>query len=251
MKRKIVNINETLCDGCGLCVSACHEGAIQLVNGKAKLVSDIYCDGLGDCLGECPRGAITIEEREAAAYDDDAVKARLAAMQKAAAPAPAPSKTCAPAMHGGGGCPGMRARTIQRPAADSATAPAGKYTGASALTQWPVQLHLVPVAAPYWDGADLLVAADCVAFALGGFHDDLLKGRKLAIACPKLDDTGPYVEKLAQIIGRNNIRSVSVAHMEVPCCYGLIRIVEAALAASGKNLQLKKIEVGIDGELRG
>lgn len=225
MKRRIVSIDPDKCDGCGLCVSACAEGAIQLVDGKARLVKDDYCDGLGACLGHCPQDAISIEEREAAAFDEAAAKAH-----------PKPVR-----QHQG--CPGMAARSFRKPApaqCDGAGVP-------SALEQWPIQLHLVPVSAPYWDGADLLVAADCTAFAFGGFHGSLLKGRRLVIACPKLDETGGYVEKLAAIIKGNSIRSVTVAHMEVPCCSGIVRIVRAALEASGKALPFTDVLVGMEG----
>ncbi len=224
MKRMIVKIDQGRCNGCGLCVSACAEGAIQLVDGKARLVKDDYCDGLGACLGHCPQDAISIEEREAGAFDEAAAKAH-------AAPAKAHS-----------GCPGMAMRSFKKSSVASPDSDAQ-----SALEQWPIQLRLVPVSAPYWTDADLLVAADCTAFALGGFHGSLLKGRRLVIACPKLDDCDGYVEKLAAIMKGNSIRSVTVAHMEVPCCGGIVRIVRAALEASGKGLPFTDITVGIEG----
>jgi len=234
MKRKVVNIDQEKCNGCGLCVDACHEGAIELVNGKARLVSDVYCDGLGACLGECPQDAIRIEEREAAPFDVEAVKAR---QQHSAKPPPS-------------GCPGMRALSFGAdPVAGSATPSAPAASAPSQLRQWPVQLHLVPVEAPYWAGADLLISADCVAFAYGDFHGDLLRGRRLVIACPKLDDTSAYVDKLARILALNDIRSVTVAHMEVPCCTGLVRIVSAALDQCGKDVPFATVKVGLRGDV--
>lgn len=253
MKRQIIEIDEAKCNGCGQCASACHEGAIQMVNGKAKLVSDSYCDGLGACLGECPVGAIQIIEREAAAFDETAVAKHLAK------PAPAPASACgcggdAPAKpapgqehehgHGGGGCPGARAMSFAAPAA----APAAGGVG-SQLRQWPVQLHLVPTTAPYWQDADLLICADCVPVAYGDFQK-LLAGRRLVIACPKLDDSSGYVEKLARILRENSIRRITVAHMEVPCCMGLLRLAQLALVSSGKDLPLDVIEIGIQGQAR-
>ena len=235
MKRTIIKINEEKCNGCGLCVPACHEGAIQLVDGKAKLVKESYCDGLGACLGDCPQDAITMVEREADAFDPEAVKARLEAEKnkQKAAPAPLPC-----------GCPGTFARSLaKKPESNSGHAPGEQ---ASQLTQWPVQLQLVPVDAPYWEDADLLVAADCVAVAYGGFQK-LLQGKKVIIACPKLDETGSYVDKLAEILIVNNIRSLTVAFMEVPCCTGIVRIVKDALAASGKDIPLRLMKAGING----
>ena len=233
MKRRIIVIDETKCDGCGLCISACHEGALALVDGKARLVTDSYCDGLGDCLGECPQGAITFEEREADAYDEAAVARHL--NQQGKSPPPA-------------GCPGLAVlQMAEEETPDDGAAAAGAPP--SALCQWPIQLHLVPVAAPYWQDSDILVAADCVAYAQGGFHPELLKGKRLVIACPKLDDTSAYADKLAAIFSQNEVRSVTVAHMEVPCCTGIVRIVEQALAASGKLLPCTRVKVGIRGDI--
>jgi len=216
-KRNIVRIDGGKCDGCGKCVRACAEGAIRLVDGKARLVSESHCDGLGACLGECPRGAITVETRDAA----DFVK---------------PPHFV---------CPGTLSRGIQRPPSpDAAT------ETASELTQWPVQLTLAPSTAPYWDGADLLVAADCVPFAHAGFHQNLLKGKKLLIACPKLDDREAHVDKLAELLAANAIKSVTVAHMEVPCCSGLLWIVETALRRAGKeSLPFHQVEISVKGEI--
>lgn len=231
MKRNIIRIDQDKCDGCGLCVNACHEGAIQLINGKAKLVSESYCDGLGACLGECPRDAITIEEREADAFDPEHVKARMAALKKQEQP----KKThCA--------CPGAAAFSFanDKTADNSPQSPQ--------LRQWPVQLHLVSVNAPYWNDAHLLIAADCVPVAYADFQR-LLRDKRLVIACPKLDDTSTYVDKLAEILIINNIKAVSVAFMEVPCCSALVRIVQAAVTRSGKNLQVELIKIGIRGEM--
>lgn len=233
MIRKIIHIDRDKCNGCGQCVDACHEGAIQLVDGKAQLVSDIYCDGLGDCIGSCPMDAIRIEEREAAEFDPAAVSARLGEKDDAGvgeASAGCPS----------GGCPGLRAFRIFEdgagpgtPAAKAVpTIPAAAESGGNEvrLTHWPVQLHLVPVNAPWWDGAELLLAADCVLAAYPDFREKLLAGRTLVMACPKLDDTSPYIDKLAAILRENRIRSVTVARMTVPCCGGIVRIIEEACA---------------------
>jgi Fe-S-cluster-containing hydrogenase component 2 len=233
--RKIVKIDEEKCNGCGLCIPACAEGALQIVGGKAKIVKDVYCDGLGACLGHCPQDAISIEEREAPAFDEDAALENLKAKAGERKPPPHPQ----------GGCPSAAAFSIEKGDARST----GSGTGAaSELRQWPVQLALVPPVAPFWDGADLLIAADCVPFSYADFHGDLLRGKALIIACPKLDETGPYREKLRTIIAENDIRSVTVAHMEVPCCFGLMRLVWEALSASGKEIPLHEVEIGIGGD---
>jgi Pyruvate/2-oxoacid:ferredoxin oxidoreductase delta subunit len=247
MKRQIITIDAEKCNGCGLCVDACAEGAIQLVDGKARLVRDDYCDGLGACLGECPQGAISMAEREAAPFDPGAVAAHLGHGQAPQATPPRPS----PAALRPGGCPGMAMVDFGK--GSPASSPRESSAGAavpSALRQWPIQLHLVPTTAPYWQGADLLLAADCTAFALGGFHGELLQGRRLIIACPKLDDTAVYVEKLATILAENDIRSLTIARMEVPCCGGLVRIAQQAIAASGRDLPCKVVTVGLQGDLR-
>lgn len=244
--RKIVNIDENKCNGCGLCVPNCAEGAIKIIDGKAKLIAENLCDGLGACLGECPQGAITITEREADEFDEAAVHAHLAKKEE---------HSC----HGGhghhqngGGCPGSRAMAINRQ--DTETKASAVSSGdievkiKSQLTQWPVQLMLAPERAPYFENADLLITADCVPFAYPNYHMDLLKGKKVVVGCPKLDDTGYYVEKLTGIIGNNSIKSVTVAFMEVPCCSGIVRAAEAALEMSGKNIPLKKIRISINGE---
>jgi NAD-dependent dihydropyrimidine dehydrogenase PreA subunit len=248
MKRKIVHIDQAKCNGCGDCVNACHEGAIQLVNGKAQLVSDVYCDGLGDCLGTCPTDAIRIEEREADAFDPAAVESRQRELQGASASGGGCSS---------GGCPGMRVmelfgsgagaggrRAPAVPAADTAS-----DGGNVRLGHWPVQLRLVPVEAPWWDDADVLLAADCVPVAYPGFRSKLLSGRSLAIACPKLDDTSSYVEKLTEILRRNRIRSLTVARMSVPCCSGIARMAEAACERAGWDGPLDVVTVDVDGSL--
>jgi NAD-dependent dihydropyrimidine dehydrogenase PreA subunit len=261
MLRKIVRIDEEKCDGCGECVPACAEGAIALVGGKARLSADVLCDGLGACLGECPRGAITVIERDAAPFDEEAVKNHLLSMgERVPAPHHAPAPPAAarprlavvsdagPASHGG--CPGSRPMALpRRPLAAVAAGP-GAGTGESRLAQWPVQLHLVPVTAPWLRGADLLVAADCVPFAYARFHDDLLAGRALVVGCPKLDDLGAYVEKLGRMCEANDLRSVTVARMEVPCCGGISSAALRAVTASGKAIPFRDVVVGVDGTLR-
>lgn len=242
MKRKIVVIDEEKCNGCGVCVPACHEGAIQIIDGKARLVEDRLCDGLGDCLGECPEGAITIEEREADEYDEKAVQEHLAALQTAGTacsdPAPGGNLPC--------GCPSSQVRTIERggvSGAEDSGAAAPSYLG-----HWPVQLGLVPPQAKFLQGADLLVSADCVPFACGDYHRRLLKDKAVVIACPKLDDPQPHLEKLAAIFKTANIKSVNVAIMEVPCCSALKRIVEMAIEHSGKDIPLQETIISTSGE---
>jgi Pyruvate/2-oxoacid:ferredoxin oxidoreductase delta subunit len=249
--RKIIQIDEEKCDGCGQCATACVEGAIQIVDGKARLVSETYCDGLGACIGECPRGAITIEEREAAEFDAEAVKRHLAVCSpeppKGKAPSPiAAAKTPLPL--NGHVCPGTFAQVLRadRTAARSAGDPQSE-TSPSALGNWPVQIRLVPVQAPYFAGAHLLIAADCVPFALADFHRRLLAGKTLLIGCPKLDDAQFYRQKLAEIFRQNDIRSVEVAYMEVPCCFGLVQIIRFALADAGKPIPLILTKIGIRG----
>lgn len=239
--RKIIKIEESKCDGCGLCAQACHEGAIVMENNKAKLVSDSYCDGLGDCIGECPRGAISFEMREAALYDEAAVKARMATRKtNVAHDAPLPC-----------GCPGSMARELKKreaqKSADAQQACACSVP-ASELRNWPVQIKLVPTEAPYLGGAHLLIAADCTAFAYPNFHARLLPGKVCLVGCPKLDDMEQYIEKLSQIIRRNGISKIDVAYMEVPCCGGLVRLVEDAIARSGAAVTLKLIKLSLDGK---
>jgi Fe-S-cluster-containing hydrogenase component 2 len=245
-KRKIIEINRELCDGCGLCTTACAEGALELdAENKAVLVREMYCDGLGECLDVCPTGALKIVERETSAYDSGAAYRHVLRMR---------GREAAGRVHGiryGGrhvpsGCPGSAAQEIpERP--ESEVRPA--VFGESGLSQWPIQLHLVSPFAPYFKGSDLLVAADCTAFALGSFHQDLLRGKKLVIACPKLDETEGYVEKLVEIIRQNGLRSLTVATMTVPCCSGLERMVRQAVELSGEPLALRKVVIGTNGQV--
>ena len=270
-RRKIIKIDEELCTGCGECIPNCPEGALQIIDGKARLVSDLFCDGLGACVGECPEGAMAVEEREAEPYDErqvmenvvkqgaNTIKAHLhhlrdhgameyfrqavaflneRGIQLPAAPAAAPRQ-----------CPGSLARSLRErsdaedgPAPDEASGPVR-----SQLANWPIQLKLVPVSAPYLDGARLLLAADCTAFALGDFHRRLLQGRVLMIACPKLDDPEFYREKLSEILKQNRVESLEVVHMEVPCCFGLVQIARAAVADAGTEVPLTTIQVGVRG----
>ena len=224
MLRKIIRIDEEKCNGCGACARACHEGAIAMVNGKARLMREDYCDGLGDCLPACPTGAISFETREAAAYDEAAVKAAKASA--------APSA-----------CPGSRPGFFQREARSASTAEVP-----SQLSQWPVQIKLAPVNAPWFSGADLLIAADCTAFAYGNFHADFIRGRITLVGCPKLDAVD-YAEKLSQIFAGNDIRSITVARMEVPCCGGLESAVRRALEMSGKDIPVSVRVIATNGEL--
>lgn len=235
--RNVVKIDESKCDGCGLCAGACAEGAIKIINGKAKLVSDVYCDGLGACLGHCPQDAITIEQRDAAAFDEKAVQQHLQS----------PKKPVAETQPHAGGCPGMAMRTMKPAAPAAVAAAAGKAP--SQLAQWPVQLALVSPMAPYYQDADVILAADCVAFAMGDFHNTLLKGHGLAIACPKLDDVEPYLAKLSEIV--KAARSLKVVYMEVPCCFGLVRLAQAAVKASGKPMDFQTIKISLDGNIVG
>lgn len=239
MVRKIIHIDREKCNGCGACAAACHEGAIEMIDGAAVLTREDYCDGLGDCLPACPTGAITFEEREAPAYDAQAVQTAKEQKQQ---PEPT-SHSC----HGhGGGCPGSRAKAIRRDTAKVTVGSVGSVP--SQLAQWPCQIKLVPVRAPYFDGANLLIAADCTAFAYGNFHADFMKNHITLIGCPKLDD-GDYAEKLAQIIAYNDIKSVRILRMEVPCCGGLENAVKRALMASGKFIPWQVVTVSTDGKI--
>lgn len=234
MKRKIISINEEKCNGCGLCVDACHEGALQMVNGKAKLVSESYCDGLGDCLPECPTGAIMIEEREAEAFNKEAVEKHMA--QRNAAQEPL---AC--------GCPSTHAKTFDRPV-PIAPVPAQPSERLSELRQWPCQIKLVPVNAPYFDGAKLLIAADCTAFANANVHSQFMKNKITLIGCPKLDAVD-YTEKLTEIIKNNDIKSVDVLRMSVPCCGGMEYAVKQALIKSGKMIPWSVTVIDTDGQI--
>lgn len=215
--RKIIQINEEKCNGCGLCIPNCAEGALMIIDGKVKVVKDSFCDGLGACLGHCPQDALKIIEREAADFDEEEVMKHIkGAKHSPVAPAPVIEKE--------------------------------KVKIKSQLQNWPVQLNLVSPGAPYFKNADLLVAADCVSFAYSNFHLELLKGKVLVIGCPKLDDASSYEEKLTEIIERNNINSIAVAHMEVPCCMGIVRAVDIAVRDSGKNVPVKRVKIGIGGQ---
>ena len=230
MIRRIITIDEDKCNGCGLCAEACHEGAIGIVDGKAKLLREDYCDGLGDCLPACPMNAISFEEREAPAYDEEAV--RKAKMQKHGIKLPC-------------GCPGSQSKAFNRTVAKPAAAPVGVE---SQLMQWPVQIKLVPVNAPYFDGANLLIAADCTAYAYANFHNEFIRNRITLIGCPKLDE-GDYAEKLTAIIANNNIKSVTIVRMEVPCCGGIENAAKRAIQASGKFLPWQVVTISTDGRI--
>ncbi|MFB3880670.1 MAG: ATP-binding protein [Armatimonadota bacterium] len=242
-RRTVVKIDEELCNGCGLCALACAEGAIAIVNGKARLISDMYCDGLGACLGECPQGALTTEVREAEEFDEEAVKAHLARQGKSLSGGRHEPK-------GGpvhAACPGSAARSFV--GAATAVAEEAEETP-SRLANWPVQITLVPPTAPYLKGARLVIAADCTAFAYADFHRRFLGDRVLLVGCPKLDDSGFYRGKLTQLIGANAIEDIEVVYMEVPCCSGLVRVVRDAIAETGKPMPLTLTKIGIRGEVK-
>jgi Pyruvate/2-oxoacid:ferredoxin oxidoreductase delta subunit len=230
--RKIVHIDEEKCDGCGVCIPSCAEGALQIVDGKAKLISEKFCDGLGACLGECPRGAITIEERIAEEFDEESVKEHLVTSQ------PDDTLTC--------GCPSSTVEQFDA-AATEETLPGAPQP--SMLGHWPVQLTLVPPKAPFLRGTDLMLTADCVPFAYAGFHRDFIQGHSLLVACPKLDDLPAHLKKLTDILSQSDIKSLTVVHMEVPCCSGLVHMAREAIKASGKNIPLKEVTIGIRGEV--
>lgn len=272
-KRKIIKIDDKKCNGCGLCIPNCPEGALQIIDGKARLISDLFCDGLGACIGHCPEGAITVEEREAAPYDekkvmenivkhgDNTIKAHLEHLkdhgekeflkealevlkekgiknpldQKADTKKPLPC-----------GCPGTKVMDFGK--SKDTKKKSKSISGESELRQWPVQIKLVPPVAPYLKNADLLIAADCVPFAYAAFHEDLLKGKVLLVGCPKLDDAEYYKEKITDILKENDIKSITVAHMEVPCCFGMISVVQSAIAASGKGIPFKEVTISVKGE---
>ena len=235
--RNIVKIDEDKCDGCGLCVPSCAEGAIEIVDGKARLVGENLCDGLGACLGECPRDAIIIEERPAEAFDEQSVERHLA--ERTGSPKLRPPPTC----------PGTMLRDLRancKPPAETD----GKADRPSQLGQWPVQLALVPAESSIWQDADVLIVTDCVPFAMADFHDRLLAGKTVAVVCPKLDDLAPHIEKLTRIFENHDIRSITVGHMEVPCCIGIVHAVTKALEAAGKtNIPVSDVTVKIDGSI--
>ena len=260
--RKIIEIDEAKCNGCGLCVPNCAEGAIQIIDGKAKLIDDIYCDGLGACLGHCPEGALNVIERDADEFDEAAVIELLASQGRTFTPQAdhqEPVKVAAQASnhghghHGhGGGCPGSRMLQFDKPSTSSK----GEAVSSGdieikikpQLRQWPVQLKLLPVNAPYFKNADLLVTADCVPFAYPNYHLDLLKDKAVVVGCPKLDDVQLYTDKLTQIIEQNDLKSITVAFMEVPCCQGIVMAVEKAVERANSNVKVNKVRISLQGE---
>ena len=232
--RKIVRIDEDKCNGCGACVPACAEGALQVIDGKAKLVSEKYCDGLGACLGECPQGAITIEEKVAEEFDEEATKLHMEKDNHAEGALPC-------------GCPSAAVTQFK---GHEITEGASVTKQHSTLSHWPVQLTLVPSTAPFLQGADLVLAADCVPFAYAGFHQDFLKNHTLLVACPKLDDFPAHLKKLTDILSRSTVKTLTVVHMEVPCCSGLVHMVKQAMQLSGKDIPLREVTIGIKGDLK-
>jgi ferredoxin len=268
-KRQIIKIDQDKCNGCGLCIPNCPEGALQIIDGKARLVSDLFCDGLGACIGYCPQGAITLEEREAEKYDEakvmenivkqgkNVIKAHLEHLKshgeteylKQAADYLKDKGIEIPQQDEPSACGCPSAQTLDlRKEKEVITHEKNTPRGVSMLANWPVQIKLVPVFAPYLNNAHLLIAADCVAFTYADFHRDLLKEKILLIGCPKLDDASFYQEKLTQILKENNIKSVACVHMEVPCCFGLVQLIKSALTASGKNIPFQEITITIKGE---
>jgi len=275
-KRKIIKIDEVKCNGCGQCIPNCPEGAIQIIDKKARLISDLFCDGLGACIGHCPEGAITIEERDAEQYDEKKVMQNIAKQGKNVIRAhlehlkehnqreffnqaiaylkekgiEIPLEEASSVMHHqhpAMGCPSAKVMDFRR-AQESAQENQILNSQQSQLKAWPVQIMLVPALAPFLNNTDLLIAADCVGFAYADFHEDLLKGKTLLVGCPKLDDVGIYQEKLSQIFTKNNIKSVTYAHMEVPCCFGLVSVINEAISRSGKAIPFKEVIIGIRGE---
>lgn len=243
VNRKIIEIDEELCDGCGQCVPSCAEGALQIVDGKAKLVADIYCDGLGACLGECPNGALQVVERVADEFDEEAVEEYLQTTAKEEGPHVIPMT---------GGCPSAQIKSFTQPAVHTrASEPALQGHAKSELAHWPVQIKLVPPTAPFLKGADLLVAADCTPVAYPNFHRDFLKGKAVMVGCPKFDDAQAYIQKFADIFRAADINSVTVVVMEVPCCQGLPIIVERGMEASGKKVPMEKVIIGARGDILG
>ncbi|SPD71784.1 conserved hypothetical protein [uncultured Desulfobacterium sp.] len=241
VKRKIININEELCDGCGQCVPACAEGAIEIRDGKARIVADIYCDGLGACLGECPNGALTIEEREADDFDEHAVEAYL--KEKDASKGHAEQQIHA-------ACPSAKVRMFTAPSTcQEANKPVSVQGVGSALSHWPVQIRLIPPDAPFLKGAHLLIAADCTPVAYPNFHHDFVTGKVVMIGCPKFDDKEEYVQKLTEIFKKNDIKGITTVFMEVPCCSGLPMIVKKAMDASGKDILIEQIVINARGEI--
>jgi NAD-dependent dihydropyrimidine dehydrogenase PreA subunit len=261
--RKMVHIDEDKCNGCGLCIPSCAEGALQIIDGKAKLVSDVYCDGLGACLGDCPLDAISIIEREAEEYDEVAVEKHLVTVRPEANADKSENPACGCSSHNQpvktdvppvqSGCPGMAVKSIARPAGGCCSDKVTDHgqTIQSELTNWPVQITLMPPVAPYLNNAKLLISADCVPLAYGDFHKKFIRGRVAVMGCPKLDDGQSYIEKLTIVFARNNILDLVVPYMEVPCCGGLLHIVKEAVKASGKSFPVTFVQVGINGTILG
>jgi len=277
-KRKIIKIDEKKCNGCGLCIPNCPEGALQIIDGKARLISDLFCDGLGACIGHCPEGAIVIEEREAGKYDEKKVMANIIKQgpnvikahlnhlkehnetqlfkeatdflkeKKIAVPAMAQQSAHGGHGHGSSGCPGSKMMDFGEKRGTAAKISSAEKNE-SQLSQWPIQIMLVPPFAPYLQNADLLIAADCVPFAYADFHQDLLRGKILLVGCPKLDDVNFYTEKFTRIFKDNTIKSVTCAHMEVPCCYGVVQAVKEAIKTSGKDIPFHDVTIGIRGDI--
>jgi len=252
IKRKIIKIDEEKCDGCGLCIPSCPEGALQIVGGKAKLVKEQFCDGLGACLGECPTGALTVEEEEVEQYDEEGVIGHIREqspelLEKHLAHLKQHAHEL-PQYHSHqniSSCPSAKMLHWEKKGEDT-----GEKAGTdSELRQWPIQIHLVPPSAPYFHNADLVLGADCVPFAYPNFHADFLKGNAVIIGCPKLDDAEAYIDKLTQILKSSDIKSIKVVHMEVPCCYGMVHIAQEAIKKSGKDIPLKTVNIGIKGEI--
>ncbi len=234
--RKIVRIDEEKCNGCGICIPACAEGALQIIDGKAKLINEAHCDGLGACLGECPQGAITIEEKVAAEFDEGATKLNPEKGNHTMEELPC-------------GCPSATVTQFERRKTTGSTT--GEVIDQRPmLSHWPVQLTLVPPTAPFLQGADLVLAADCVPFAYAGFHQDFIKGHALLVACPKLDDFQAHLKKLTDILSHSSVKSLTVVHMEVPCCSGLVHMVKQAMKLAGKDIPLKEVTIGIKGDLK-
>ena len=233
--RQIVTIDEEKCNGCGLCVPSCAEGALQIIDGKAKLISEIYCDGLGACLGECPQDAITIEERVAVEFNEEAVKLHLEQTE------PATEELAC-------GCPSSTVTQIER--SEATEAAPGATHQPSRLGQWPVQLTLVPPTAPFLQDTDLVLAADCVPFAYAGFHQDFLSNHSLLVACPKLDDYQAHLKKLTDVLSQSQVKSLKVVHMEVPCCFGIVQMAKQALQLSGKDIPFEDVTIGVRGEVQ-
>ena len=235
--RKIVRIDEEKCNGCGICIPSCAEGALQIINGKAKLISENYRDGLGACLGECPQGAITVEEREAESFDEEAVEHHLESKEPATEALPC-------------GCASATVTQFERRPEAEITAPETAPMSKPMLAHWPVQLTLVPPSAPFLKEADLVLAADCSPFAYPDFHREFLKGHALVIACPKLDNFEAHLRKLTEILRQSEPKSLTIVHMEVPCCSGLVQMARQAIMASGKDIPLREITIGIKGECK-